>query len=43
MNEKSPQKPGKEEEKYTSKLGWPAGWLAALSAAITAISVSCSS
>jgi len=43
MRVKSPQKLDKGEEKYTSKLGWPAGWLAALSAAITAISVSCSS
>ena len=41
MNVKSPQKLDKEEEKFTSKLGWPAGWLAAMSVAITAISVSC--
>jgi hypothetical protein len=41
MNEKSPQKLDKKEEKYISTLGWPAGWLAAMSAAITAISVSC--
>jgi len=39
MNEKSPRKLGKAEEKYISTLGWPAGWLAALSVAITAIAV----
>jgi hypothetical protein len=36
---KSPQKVDKEEEKYISTLGWPAGWLAALSVAISAIAV----
>jgi len=38
---KSPQKPDSEEEKYVSTLGWPAGWLTAMSVAITAIAVSC--
>lgn len=41
MRAKSPQKFKNEEEKYVSTLGWPAGWLTALSVAITAIAVSC--
>ncbi len=41
MKVKSQQKLDKSEEKYISTLGWPAGWLAAMSVAITAISVSC--
>jgi hypothetical protein len=41
MNAKAPQEFDNGEEKYTSKLGWPAGWLAALSVAISAIAVSC--
>jgi hypothetical protein len=41
MKVKSPQKLENEEEKYVSTLGWPAGWLTALSVAITAIAVSC--
>jgi len=39
MEVKSPQKLDQGEEKYISSLGWPAGWLAALSAAIFAIAV----
>ena len=41
MRVKSLHKPDGEEEKYVSTLGWPAGWLTALSVAITAIAVSC--
>ncbi|MGA7596135.1 MAG: hypothetical protein WCA64_13155 [Gallionella sp.] len=41
MKLKSPRKLDRAEEKYISTLGWPAGWLAAMSVAITAISVSC--
>lgn len=41
MRVKSPQKLENEEEKYVSTLGWPSGWLAALSVAIAAIAVSC--
>jgi len=41
MKVKSPQKLDKSEEKYISTLGWPAGWLVAMSVAITAISVGC--
>lgn len=41
MKVKSPQKLDKSEEKYISTLGWPVGWLAAMSVAITAISVGC--
>jgi peptide methionine sulfoxide reductase MsrB len=40
MRVKSPQKLENEEEKYVSTLGWPAGWLTALSGAIAAIAVS---
>jgi len=39
MRMKSPQKPGQVEAKYISTLGWPAGWLSALSVAISAIAV----
>lgn len=39
MRMKSPQKLDKAEVKYISTLGWPAGWLTALSVAITAIAV----
>jgi hypothetical protein len=39
MKVKSPQKIDAGEEKYVSTLGWPAGWLAALSVAISAIAV----
>lgn len=39
MKMKSPQTPDKVEAKYISKLGWPAGWLSALSVAISAIAV----
>ncbi len=41
MKMKSPQQIENGEEKYVSTLGWPAGWLTALSVAITAIAVSC--
>ena len=39
MEVKSTQKYDQEEEKCISTLGWPAGWLAALSVAIFAIAV----
>jgi hypothetical protein len=39
MRVKSPQKLGKGEADYISELGWPAGWLCALSVAISAIAV----
>jgi hypothetical protein len=40
MKVKTPQKLDKAEGKYTSTLDWPAGWLAAMSVAFAAISVS---
>ncbi len=39
MNVKSPQKPDAVKINYISTLGWPAGWLTALSVAISAIAV----
>ena len=39
MRVQAPQRPDKWEVKYVSTLGWPAGWLSALSVAISAISV----
>jgi hypothetical protein len=39
MKVKSSQKLDAGEVKYISTLGWPAGWLAALSVAISAIAV----
>ena len=39
MKVKSPQKLDAGEVNYISTLGWPAGWLAALSVAISAIAV----
>ncbi len=39
MRVKSPQKLDKGEVNYISELGWPAGWLCALSVAISAIAI----
>lgn len=39
MRVKSPQKLDKGKVNYISELGWPAGWLCALSVAISAIAV----
>ncbi len=39
MKVTSPKKPETDEGNLISTLGWPAGWLAALSVAITAIAV----